>query len=177
MDLLRLRTSLEQTPTQTAPLSARDEIARAFAYKISQLDSAKELGKVTEDVLPELEKFLETPANRRLRRMRAGVITAMIGLGATFFFALLGSMPGNHEVFFAVGLGVTLFLIGLGMVINAKWFTLLPEHEQTRQIPDAVQTFLNTPVQQTNELPPYRPPVSSVVEHTTHRLNKIEEPR
>jgi hypothetical protein len=165
---------VEHTPAQTAPLSAREEIARAIAYKISQLNGAGELKTMAEDVLPEVEKFLETPANRRLRRMRAGIITAMIGMGATSFFALLSTMPGNHEAFFLIGLGITAFLIGLGIVINAKWFTLLPEHEAARELPEAVQTFLSAPAANTNELPPYRAPVpvTSVTEHTTHRLSR-----
>jgi hypothetical protein len=171
MELARSRTTWEQPVT--AALSPRDEIARAVAYKISQLETASELKKVTEDVLPELEKFMETPAQRRLRRMRAGIITAMIGLGASFLFALASTMPGNHDMFGIIGVGMTVFLIGLGIVINAKWFTLTPEEQWQRpQLPDAMQTFLNKPVAPTNELPPYRPPVSSVTEHTTHRLGR-----
>lgn len=172
-DLACVRTSLEQPVAPiTAILSPRDEIARAIAYKISQLDTAKELSKVTEDVLPELEKFLESPQQKRLRRMRAGIITAMIGLGATIFFTLMSTLPGNHEMFGIIGVGITTFLIGLGIVINAKWFTLLPESESPRELPDAMQTFLNIPAANTNELPPYRAPVSSVTEHTTHRLSR-----
>src|SRR4030095_12123990 len=63
-------------------VSARDEIGRAVAEKIRQTSTAKELHKVAEDVLPEIEKFLESPDERRLRRFRAGVIVACIGLGA-----------------------------------------------------------------------------------------------
>ena len=172
-DLARVRTGLEQPAVPiTATLSPRDEIARAIAYKISQLDTAHELKKVAEDVLPEFEKFMEPLQHKRLRRMRAGVVTAMVGLGASVFFALMSTLPGNHEAIPLIGLGITAFLIGLGIVINAKWFTLLPESESPRELPAAMQTFLNTPAVNTNELPPYRAPVpvSSVTEHTTHRL-------
>ena len=172
MDLGRTRVGLEQ-PNATPPtmqLTAREEIARAIAYKISQLDTSKELKQVAEDVLPQLDKFLEKPAQKRLRRMRQGVVTAMVGIGATVFFALLSALPGNHEALAMIGAGITTFLIGLGLVINAKWFTVLPEDEQTRELPEVMQNFLNAPVANTNELPPYRAPVSSITEHTTHRL-------
>jgi hypothetical protein len=68
-----------------------------------------------------------------------------------------------------ISLGITVFLIGLGLIVNAKWFTVLPESE-----PNA----LSAPLQQflgatdTKELPPAPPPMPyvSVTEHTTHRL-------
>ena len=172
-DLARVRTGLEQPAVPvTATLSPRDEIARAIAYKISQLDTAHELKKVAEDVLPEFEKFMEPLQHKRLRRMRAGVVTAMVGLGASVFFALMSTLPGNHEAIPLIGLGFTAFLIGLGIVINAKWFTLLAENTAPRELPEAMQSFLSTPIAHTKELPPYRAPVpvTSVTEHTTHRL-------
>ena len=40
--------------------SARDEIGRANAAKIRETQSVSELGEVAEEVLPEIEKFLES---------------------------------------------------------------------------------------------------------------------
>ena len=40
------------------------------------METAKDLEHVAEDVLPQMEKFLESPEEKRLRRVRAGVITA-----------------------------------------------------------------------------------------------------
>jgi hypothetical protein len=170
-DLRGVRAGLENPNARpTAVLTAREEIARAVAYKITQLDKGKDLAKVAEEVLPELEKFLESPQQRRLRRIRAGVITSAVGLGGTLFFILMAVMSREEELLAMMALGVTAFLIGLGIIINAKWFTVLPEHEQPRELPDAMQQFLAQPVANTNELPPYRTPVTSVTEHTTHHL-------
>jgi hypothetical protein len=75
--------------------------------KIAQLESADDLKEVAEDVLPQIEKFLESPEERRLRRVRAGVIVAAVGLGATvitFFMAMVKSdmfpflgLPGHKQ--------------------------------------------------------------------------------
>ena len=62
-------------------VSARDEIGRAIAAKILETNSIKELAKVAEEVLPQIEKFLESPTEKRLRRMRNGMIVSSIGFG------------------------------------------------------------------------------------------------
>src|SRR5437773_8138577 len=83
-DLRPVRMSLEQPDSITASaVSARDEIGRAVAARIREVEDAHELKKVAEDVLPQIEKFLESPDEKRLRRMRVGTIISMIGLGAT----------------------------------------------------------------------------------------------
>ncbi|HEX8248061.1 MAG TPA: zinc ribbon domain-containing protein, partial [Pyrinomonadaceae bacterium] len=89
-DLRLVRTALERPDNITASaVSARDEIGRAIAAKIRETTSAKELKKVTEDVLPEIEKFLESPAEKRLRRLRVGTLISSIGMGAALAFALV----------------------------------------------------------------------------------------
>ncbi|MBA3766451.1 MAG: zinc ribbon domain-containing protein, partial [Acidobacteria bacterium] len=61
-DLGVVRTSLERPDEITASgVTARDEIGRALAAKIEGLDSARDLKKFAEDVLPQVEKFLESP--------------------------------------------------------------------------------------------------------------------
>ncbi len=57
-------------------VSARDHISRAVADKIRETQSLDDLKKVAEEVLPEIEKFLESPAEKRLRRIRMGVVFA-----------------------------------------------------------------------------------------------------
>src|SRR3954468_4473352 len=81
-DLAKVRVGLERPDEITASaVSARDEIGRAMAAKVRELDSARELKKFAEDILPEVEKFLESPQEKRLRRVRKGVVTAAFGLG------------------------------------------------------------------------------------------------
>ncbi|SRR5258705_4248828 len=90
-DLRVVRTTLERPDAITASAaSAREQIGMAVADKIRQMETVRDLETVAEDVLPHFEKFLESPEEKRLRRIRAGVITAAIGLGATFI-ALLES--------------------------------------------------------------------------------------
>src|SRR5499426_3109893 len=84
-DLRVVRTSLERPDAITASaVSAREQIGLAVADKIRQMESAKDLERVAEDVLPHFEKFLESPEEKRLRRIRVGVITAAVGLAFTF---------------------------------------------------------------------------------------------
>jgi hypothetical protein len=103
-------------------VSAREQISQALADKIRQMESAKDLETVAEDVLPQLEKFLESPEEKRLRRVRAGVISAGIGLGGALLFFLMSFKDADLFAFMA--LGVILFLIGIGMVINGFAFTI-----------------------------------------------------
>jgi ABC-type methionine transport system permease subunit len=42
-------------------------------------------------VLPQIEKFLESYEEKKLRRVRAGVITAAAGLGAAVFMILMSA--------------------------------------------------------------------------------------
>src|SRR4051812_49110786 len=83
-DLRHVRQTLERVDNITASaVSARDEIGRAVAARIREAESMHELKKVAEDVLPEIEKFLESPAEKRLRRLRVGTLVSSIGAGAS----------------------------------------------------------------------------------------------
>src|SRR5467141_530313 len=89
-DLRVVRASLERPDAITeSAVTAREQISRAVAEKIREVDDARDLQRVAEDVLPKIEKFLESPEEKRLRRMRAGVITAASGLGASVVALLL----------------------------------------------------------------------------------------
>lgn|SRR5437667_4935292 len=120
-DLRAVRISLEQPEAVMLKAdSARLEIGRAIADKIRDADGVEEL----EDVLPEIEKFFESPEERKLRRMRQGVITAMVGAGATIAFLLLSLVAEN--TLFLSSLGVIVFLIGIGIVANGVYFSIPP---------------------------------------------------
>jgi hypothetical protein len=74
-----------------------------MAAKIREVDDSH-LHRIAEDVLPQIEKFLESPEEKRLRRMRVCVITAASGLGITLvsflvFLAVVDSIgPGRSMV-------------------------------------------------------------------------------
>ncbi len=125
-DLRVVRTALERPDTITASAaSARDEIGRAIAAKIRATHSAKELETVVEDVLPEVEKFLESPAEKRMRRVRTGTIVSLIGLGTAIAFSLIGIFLKNEEeMFILAGLGIVCLFVGLSFFINGLLFTV-----------------------------------------------------
>src|SRR5881227_3759737 len=130
-DLRPVRVSLESPDSITASaVSAREEIGRAVAEKIREVEDAHELKKVAEDVLPQIEKFLESPEEKRLRRMRTGVITAAAGLGACIMFLLVALATGQEELIVAVGAGLVTFCVGLGMIINGKLLTVQKRESQ-----------------------------------------------
>jgi hypothetical protein len=126
-DLRAVRVSLERPDSVTASaVSAREEIGRAVAAKIREVHDAKELKKVAEDVLPQIEKFLESPEEKRMRRIRSGVVVAAAGLGGTVFMSLMSAFlrgPDAETFLGLAGLGVACFLIGIGLIVNALFFT------------------------------------------------------
>src|SRR5207244_8070695 len=123
-DLRIVRVSLERPDSITASaVSAREEIGRAVAQKIREVEDARDLHRVAEDVLPQIEKFLESYEEKRLRRVRAGVITAASGLGGAIFMALMSAFIRDADALLGIsGLGVATFLIGIGLIINALYF-------------------------------------------------------
>jgi len=176
-DLRAVRTSLEHPDAITASaVSAREQISRAFADQIRELESGKDLEHVAEDVLPQLEKFLESPEERRLRRIRGGVITATVGLGLTIVTLIMAL--ADPDFFLFVTPGLITFLVGLGIVINGLAFTV-PRKRLPGSVEDALsQKALDSTPQasaqlrtMTNELSASSSiPVPSVTEHTTHHL-------
>jgi hypothetical protein len=170
-DLRSTRSVLERSDNITvSAVSARDEIGRAFAAKIRETISVSELKKVAENVLPEIEKFLESPAEKRLRRIRAGVIMSSIGIGAALTFFLL--MLNGANTLFMVGAGLVTFLIGLGIVINGLLFTMPPKSVADNSLNAQSQRELDNAKLETDELslPETNNTFSSVTEHTTQHL-------
>ena len=170
-DLRTVRNALAKPDGITvSAISAREEIGRAVAAKIREMESARELKKVAEDVLPQIEKFLESPEQRRLRRIRAGVVVSSIGIGAALMFLLI-SMSGENTLFM-IGAGLVTFFIGLGIILNGLLFTVPPKTVPNNSLDAASQRRLDSANSETNELilPESNAVFSSVTEHTTRQL-------
>lgn len=181
-----MRRGLERPDTITASaVSAREQISRVMAEKIREMDSAGDLKEVAEDILPEIEKFLESPEEKRLRRVRAGVVTAASGLGGALLIFLMSL--NAHDLIPFISLGVITFLIGVGLVINGLAFTIPRKTVADRSDDARSQRDLEAPSatnyaghqlangsQRTNDLPSPDHRIDgrlSVTEHTTHHLN------
>ena len=183
-DLRSVRNTLERPDAVTASaVSARDHISRAIADKIRETRSADELQKVVEDVLPEIEKFVESPEERRLRRLRAGVIVAFIGLGA-IAGGLIASLH-EEDLLVLVFPGLVCFFIGLAVILNGLLLTVT-----SKQLPQSPDPDLRTRLDGTKgplalhtadfapgvdvSLSAERQPLS-VTEHTTKHLRTQEK--
>jgi hypothetical protein len=177
-DLRAVRVTLERPDAITeSAVSARDHIGRAIADKIRMTESASELKKVAEEVLPEIEKFLESPADRRLRRLRAGIIMAFIGVGATLG-GLVASMADEHLLVMVIP-GLIMLFIGLAVICNGLMFTLprkrVIDHADEALAQKALDSALNdatglVPEVRKHALNSGEPTLASVTEHTTHQL-------
>ncbi|HSE17513.1 MAG TPA: zinc ribbon domain-containing protein [Pyrinomonadaceae bacterium] len=187
-DLRIVRNSLENPDAVTqSAISAREHIGMAVADKIRQMSSAKDLERVAEDVLPHFEKFLESPEEKRLRRIRSGIITAAIGLGATIVVIVMAMDKSN--VFPYITPALITFLVGLGVIVNGLLFTVphktlpgdaydalsqrvLDSGANANRLPYEAPAAATLPAAAnlTNELAPGRSQ-ASITEHTTHHLN------
>lgn len=175
-DLRIVRGALERPDAITASaVSAREQIGMAVADKIRQLKSAKDLEKVAEDVLPSFEKFLESPEEKRLRRIRAGVITAAVGLGASIVTLLMAM--DKIDLFPLMTPWLITFFVGVGMIVNGLLFTLprklLPGDAgdaMSQRALDQNRVAYEIPPARTNELNSAIQSPASITEHTTHHL-------
>ena len=188
-DLRIVRNSLENPDAVTqSAISAREHIGMAVADKIRQMSSAKDLEKVGEDVLPHFEKFLESPEEKRLRRIRAGIITSAIGLGATIVLLLMA--VDKTDLFPFITPALITFLVGIGVIVNGLLFTVprktlpgdaydalsqrvLDSGANVNRLPYEAPAAANLPAgaNLTNELAPASRQQPSITEHTTHHLN------
>jgi hypothetical protein len=184
-----VRASLERPDAITeSAVTAREQIGRAVAEKIREVDDADDLKRVAEDVLPQIEKFLESAAEKRLRRMRAGVITAAVGLGVGIPALLIASDVHKDDLLMFLltvfTLAVITFFVGVGVMLNGMWFTnprkALEDHSseaRSQKLADAA--YAPPPLQPSEDQQPLlRSPTTnelsrvgnSVTEHTTHLL-------
>lgn len=177
-DLRPVRYAIEAPDTITASAaSARDEIGRAMAARIREAEG-HELSEIAEDVLPEIEKFLESPYEKRLRRIRAGTIVSSVGVGSAIAFTLASIMMKDGAIFFIAGLGVVCFFIGLGLILNGLFLTVpgkrlsdkSSEGERQREL-DAKSPAIDV---KTSDLVLPEPAglFSSVTENTTRHLEE-----
>jgi hypothetical protein len=176
-DLRRVRDAIEFPDAVTASAaSAREEIGRAIASKIRDTQSAEDLSVVAEDVLPEIEKFLESPEEKRLRRMRLGMLLASIGLGAAIGITIVSRFMNDSDVIFLAALGVVTFFLGLGFVLNGILLTIPRKHLNDRSSDADSQRRLDGLRSDTNELilpqPASVTDFSSVTENTTRHLKE-----
>jgi len=188
-DLRAVRVSLERPDSITASaVTARQEIGRAIAEKIREVDDAYELKKVAEDVLPQIEKFLESYEEKRLRRVRAGIITAASGLGAAVLGLVMSAVLRSADIEAAVlilGLGTVAFAIGLGLVLNGLLFTRprksVADHSADARLQNLLDAGYASPQLGPggNAQPSFRSQTTSnlsqtsgpsITEHTTHHL-------
>lgn len=182
-DLRVVRRGMERPDTITASaVSAREQISQAMAEKIRGMEGSRELKQVAEDVLPQIAKFLESPEEKRLRRVRAGVVVAACGLGGALLIFLMSL--NEHDLIPFISLGVVAFLIGLGLVINGLAFTVprktladrSEEAQAQRELESRAPNYYaanQLSAHPTNDLPTPADRVMarpSVTEHTTHHL-------
>lgn len=174
-DLRNVRNAIERPDNITASAaSARDEIGRAIAGKIREARSPAELAVVAEDVLPEIEKFLESPEERRMRRMRTGMLLSSIGFGAAVGISVVSMFMNDRDVIFLAALGVVAFFIGLGFILNGVFLTVprkgLPDKssdaDSQREL-DGIKAYTRDLV-----LPEPADVFPSVTEHTTRHLKE-----
>lgn len=175
-DLKAVRAGLERPDAITSSAAtARTEIGRAIADKIRELRGSAELKTMAEDVLPKIEEFLESPEEKRLRRMRAGVITSAVGLGVMLMFLFIALATAKEELIFPMGAAAVAFIIGLGMIINGKLLTVQKKQISDRSKEDILHNVLDQlpggAAFNPREIQPSSNQPVSVIEHTTHRLS------
>lgn len=168
-----VRVALEKPDniTQSAAF-ARDEIGRAIAAKIRETRKIADFAEVAEDLLPEIEKFLESPEEKRMRRIRTGTIISSIGTGAAIAFSIIAAL-GDKDLIVLAGMGVVCFFIGLSFVINGLLFTVPKKNLSDKSTEAEAQRELDA-AETTNELflPSANQTFASVTEHTTHQLKQ-----
>lgn len=173
-DLRRVRNAVASPDSVTASaVSARDEVGHALATKIQDIRGADEWSVFADEVLPEIEKFLESPAEKRLRRMRAGMILACIGLGTAIGITIVSRIMSDENVIFLAALGVVAFFLGLGFILNGMLLTVpktgFSDHSSDADSQRKLDLGGNT---NDLQLPEASTQFASVTEHTTKHLKE-----
>ena len=147
-DLRPVRISLGRPDSVTASaVSAREDIGRAVADRIREVEDAHELKRIADDVLPQIEKFLESHEEKRLRRIRTGVVISSIGVGFTVLMFLMTSVaqPNDVQGFIGgAGMGIVTLCLGLGLLLNAFVFTRPGKRLQDNSDDARSQNLLDT---------------------------------
>lgn len=172
-----VRSILEKPDSITASaVTARDEIGRAFAQKIRETQDAVGMKIVAEDVLPQIEKFLESPEERRLRRVRVGSLISFIGLGATIALSIAAAVSKDDDLIFFAAAGLVTLFIGLSFVVNGLFFTVPKKILADKSSEGEAQRQLDFNQIETNELklPQSNQVFTSVIDETTQHLKEKE---
>ena len=139
-------------------------------------------------VLPKIDKFLESPEEKRLRRLRSGMITALIGLAIGL--PAVAGIAASHDRDFILFLGyvavfaAVTFATGLGLLLNGLLFSRPRKGIEDRSSEAQLQNLLDReyvapPLRSSAEGQPglhaqttsdLSRAGSSITEHTTHHL-------
>jgi len=186
-DLRPVRTNLGRPDSVTASaVSAREDIGRAVADRIREVEDTQELKRIADHVLPQIEKFLESYEEKRLRRMRTGVIVAASGIGAVGLgIVMFGVLRAAHieEIGLLLGVGIIAAAIGVGLVLNGVLFTQ-PRNKADDNASEVLsqvllETGYATPPMRSGEAPTFKAETTSnltqvsgasITEHTTKHL-------
>jgi hypothetical protein len=187
-DLRGVRMGLERPDSITASaITAREEIGRAVAEKIREMEDARYLQRFANHVLPRIEKFLESPEEKRLRRLRSGTITGLIGLVLSIASGALLDIVSKDEAEIFLGWVLVLSLIilatGLGLLINGLLFSKprrdLHENAEAARMQNLLDARYSPPPAKSPAFAPgpraqttanLDQPRDSVTEHTTLHL-------
>ncbi|NNE66524.1 MAG: hypothetical protein HKN33_08145 [Pyrinomonadaceae bacterium] len=167
-----IRTVVEQPEdVMGSTLLTKSDIGRSLLEKIDSANSPKDLKKIAENVLPKIEKFLETPEEKQLRRIRTGSLVSLIGLGVSIGCVLAAIFEDPEIIKGAIAGFVTMF-VGVAMLINGYYFSVPKKNllERTGSSDDQPPALHK----ETNELlmpPKAKSQFSSVTENTTRTLD------
>lgn len=187
-DLRVVRIGLERPDSITASaISAREEIGRAVAEKVREMEDPRYMRRFTQYVLPRIDKFLESHEEKRLRRLRSGVVTALIGLAVGIPAGLL--LPYAPKNDFVIFLGYILvfsavaFATGLGLLVNGLLFSRpakeVADHSSQARLQNLLDEEYAPPSRSSGQTPPsFRSQTTSnlaqapgsITEQTTHHL-------
>jgi len=187
-DLRVVRIGLERPDSITASaISAREEIGRAVAEKVRAMEDPRYMRRFTQYVLPRIDKFLESHEEKRLRRLRSGVVTALIGLAVGIPAGLLLQYAPKND--FVIFLGYVLvfsavaFATGLGLLVNGLLFSRpakeVADHSSQARVQNLLDEEYAPPSRSSGQTPPsFRSQTTSnlaqapgsVTEQTTHHV-------
>jgi len=183
-DLRAVHLGLERPDSITASAeSAREEIGRAVAEKIRQMEDTHTMERFAHSVLPQVEKFLESPEEKRLRRLRGGTITTLVSVAVGLPSVLLFSVSGYLVLLWVFIFALIALATGLGLLINGLIFSKPRKEIADRSSQARAQDLLDVgyvrpPAGSRTEAGPLRAPTTSnlvhppgsVTEHTTLHL-------
>ena len=172
-------------------MTAREEIGRAVAEKIREMEDARYMRRFAQYVLPKIDKFLESPEEKRLRRLRSGSITSLIGLAigipAIAFAATIHDSDIEILLAYAIVFGAVTFATGLGLLLNGLLFSRprkgVEDNSSAARMQSLIDASYAPPSQRSSgeSARAFRSPTtsnlvngssSSITEHTTQHLSQ-----